>query len=422
MEITLAGNIRIESEIPLLRVEEFSICWKPDCHAQLQISGIIDQSIQYSWEKIYDSKVKLWRDGEKEQEILFYGYLKKLNKSSVANIEKVYLNIESSSCKLDLAEGSQSFQNVDKTYSEIEKEIMEENGGQVICTEGESIKIQHPVIRYQETVWMFSKRMASHVNSCLVPDIESGKPAFWFGMPNGKRVHIWGENEYNTRLVNSGKAGMSVAYEVEDRAFYKIGDQATFLGEEVIIAEVYGNYKYGELIFTYILKRNECNSPMLYQSKFAGLGLKGTVLDTKKELVKIALDIDGGKSTGGYYYNWYPETGNVLYVMPEKGAKIVLYFGSVDEREGFVIHCLPNIIKDRKHTERCLELTNGGTIDILKESLNLLRDQHHLSLSDNAISLRTSKNISINAEDRIRLKSKKILIEADDEVKIYQGQ
>lgn len=66
---------------------------------------------------------------------------------------------------------------------------------------------------------------------------------------------------------------------------------------------MFANYKRGELLFTYLLKYQSGDVSILYQNRFVGLGLRGKILKTEKESVKMALDIDGGKPTGEYYYN-----------------------------------------------------------------------------------------------------------------------
>lgn len=422
MEVKLAEHLMIESEIPLLKVESFVLCWKLNDHAYLQIIGMADEAIPCNWEKIYNSKIKLWRRKENDDEILFHGYLKSVEMATVGRTKQICLNVESGSCKLDIQKQSRSFQDISKTYSEIEKQIIEETGGLVICTEGKELKIEQPVICYQETAWEFSKRMASYVKTCIVADIESGKSALWFGLPKGKQTPCFPETEYGIRVENDAKMGTSVSYEVEGREFYKIGAQTAFLDQKVTITEVVGRYEHGELIFTYLLKGQRPISPVTSSDKFRGLGIKGEVLDVQRETMSVALDIDNGKSTGSYYYNWYPETGNSLYSMPEKGARVVLYFGDANVREGFIIHCVPNRDEKLDYADRCLELENGGTIALYDDALGFSRKKgHRISVGDGAIILGTTKQIRISAEEKIKIKAKTISIKADTEVKIYQG-
>ena len=45
-----------------------------------------------------------------------------------------------------------------------------------------------PLVQYSETGWEFAKRLASHFNTTITPDMDSGLPRFWMGLraPMGK--------------------------------------------------------------------------------------------------------------------------------------------------------------------------------------------------------------------------------------------
>jgi len=421
MEIQLAENLKIETEVPLLRVETFFMSWSPNTHACLQVTGLLNRSMPCRWERLYESKIKLWKEDDAGMQILFHGYLKTVEKNMMAATEGICLRAESGSCKLDIREQSRSFQNTKMSYWESAKQVIEENGGQAICIERSNVQIGRPIICYQETPWNFSKRMAGRANTCIVADIESGKAALWFGLPKGRTIPLFSEEEYSVKLENTGQK-TSISYVVQSREFYKIGDRTVFCGHDVMILGVVVSYERGQLTFTYLLRTQITDIPSPYQEQFTGAGLCGHVLDVKGESVKVALDIDGGQASGEYYYDWYSETGNALYAMPEKGAQIVLYFGSSDEQEGYVIHCLPNTQEDRGYKERCLELENGGTINLTEGSLAFVReDGQQLSLTDSTVSLGTPREMRISAEGKIKLKARQIILAADDEVKMCQG-
>lgn len=57
----------------------------------------------------------------------------------------------------------------------------------------------------------------------------------------------------------------------------------------------------------------------------------------EREQVYVRLDIDD--KTGVYPFPWYPETGNGLYAMPEKGSKAELYFVGADETVAIAVRC-----------------------------------------------------------------------------------
>lgn len=422
MKINLTENICIESEIPLLNVKEFHFEWKVNQHAELIIKGCADSNIDYRKEQLYDSKIKLWTEQNHEEENLFWGYVVKTEERTEGSVKQVVIRAKSASWLLDWKKESRSFQNVDKTYAEIARETVNDGGGQIICTEGKERGIGKPVIQYEETVWEFVRRMSSHLGTCIIPDIKTGRPNIWFGMRKGQEISDFSENEYICHIRKDKQSGKSlVSYEVESREFYRIGDKTRFTGTDMTICEVEGCFVYGELTFRYILQK-KAGSAIRYQHKFTGLTLMGAVRKVYKDRINVVLDIDGGASTGNYFYNWYPETGNVLYAMPEPGARICLYFGSKDEREGYAVHCIPNTKEEEWYRNRYLETVNKNSVHLFDETIDFSQSgEHSLSLCDNHIAVDSVEEICIEARDKVRLSAERIHIKTPDELNICQG-
>lgn len=423
MEINITGNLKIESQIPFITVEKFHFIWIPNRHAELTLSGYVDSTQRFGMAEAYDSKIKIWLDKEKGNQILFWGYLVKMEEENIGKVGKIRLTAKSGSYKLDQQEESRSFQNVEKTYAEVVKQVAKCAGGKTICEAGVGCSIGKPVIQYEETAWEFSKRLASHLGTCVIPDLETGGEYFWFGIRKGSLIPAFSEKEYEMYIHRRAYNGeMEVCYDVESRDFYKIGDRTRFCNQEMIIYKVFALFENGELIFKYSLKQNE-SVQKFYQNKFLGLGLKGTVIDTRQEQVKIALDIDGGDSTGDYFYNWYPDTGNALYAVPEKGTRILLYFGSPDEREGFALHNLLDAAKkERSYNDRCIDTKEGNSTRLSDNYLVFVNKQgDKVSLDSNAILIHSVEKMNISAQDYVKFNASRIIISTPDELNICQG-
>lgn len=285
--------------------------------------------------------------------------------------------------------------------------------------------IKKPIIQYGETVWAFTRRLASHLGTCVVPDITSGEPALWFGMRNGSAIPPLSENEYTIQITRTGHGDgkqKETGFETESRAFYKLGDKVVFGGQRLRIYGVSARFQHGELIFRYLLKSRE-SVKKIYQENFIGLGLTGMVVDVRNEQVKVALDIDGGKSTGDYYYDWYPETGNALYAMPEKGARVELCFGNRDEKEGIGLHCfLYNLEKDIWYKQRKFGIVDGNVVQLFGSSISTSNGwAYDLFLIDGYLSLENVKDLNIFAESSIHIHAKKISVKVNDELNICHG-
>lgn len=421
MEVKIADGLKMECEIPLVSVEKFQFEWGTNSHAFLMIQAYIDNHIKYKPEELYYSKIKLWLDKD-ESQIIFFGYLTGVEMKKAGETVMVQLMAKSGSIILDQQAESRSFQNVSNTYAEIVKQIAKSGRGRVICTKGADIAIKKPLIQYEETAWEFCRRLASHLGTGVIPDIVTGGQNFWFGMRKGNVITSFSEDEYTVETKRNTLGKIETEYEVESREFHKIGDKTVFCGQEMVICRVLAYFERGELIFRYLLKEYEVES-IIYQNSFVGLGLTGTVLEIQQEQVKVALDIDNGNFTGDYFYDWYPETGNALYAMPEIGASVLLYFGDRDEREGYVIHCMPNVIdSEKKYKSRYLDTKEGNSLLLHEESISFANNGNHsLFLWDNTVSVRSLGKISVSAQSTVILNANRIVINTPDELDICQG-
>ena len=423
MEIRITDSLKLQCEIPFILVEKFRFVWKPNQHAVLRLEGYINGNAQYITDNLYDSKIKIWIEEKKNKRVLFCGYFIKVEECSVGKTKRVKIQAASGSYKLDQCIESKSFQNTESTYADIVIQTVENAGGKVICTEGINKKISKPVIQYNETAWEFAKRMASQTGAYLFPDIETGGINLWFGMREGTVAVKFSETEYVENMYRESATNtMKNYYEIESKEFYEIGDKAKIRGLELHIWEVSASFERGELNFKYILKKNDSIST-IYQNQFIGLGLQGTVVETRKEQIKVALDIDGGKTTGDYFYDWYPETGNALYAMPEIGTRVLLYFNSKDEREGFVLHSLPDSVQqDINYKNRYFNTKEGNNVHLYKDSVDFsCQGNHNLDLADNFISAGSSGTVSISAQGSVKLSARRIVLSTPDELNICQG-
>lgn len=423
MEMTISHGLRMESALPLLSVEGFHYEWEPDRHAVLEMDGYIAPEMAYGMAEVCDSRIHIWKD--EKNETIFHGYVVRVLEESAGGMRRVHIEARSASCMLDRQPQRRSFQAAGDTYAQVVRAAVQDEKGQVICTEGNDTPIGKPVIQYDETVWAFARRLAGRLGTCVVADIISGEPALWFGMRGGSAVPAFQEDGYDVRVARmahgDGKQTETV-FETEGRDFYKIGDRTVFCGRQLVICGVSACFRNGELTFRYRLKdRESCKE--LFQESFTGLGLAGTVTGVRNEQVKVALDIDGGRETGDYYYDWYPETGNALYAMPETGARVEVCFAGRDEREGFGLDSfLGSPDQNSPYRHRKLDAANGNHAHLYDSSIELADGgQYSLRLCDGSISLDHVRSLSISAGGAVHLSAENITVDAPDELNFYYG-
>lgn len=300
------------------------------------------------------------------EKCLFAGVIREAELVRVGGYNRFHVELLSGTCLMDREVRSRSFQDVDRTYSQVAQQVCSEySGGAAICTVGEDKTLGQPVIQYRETDWEFLMRMASHCGGVLVPETHRGLPRLWFGFPDRSFTCKFPEDAYTSGIsqryyeLGGSAAGYSKAdffyYDVESPQLCDLGWYSVFKGQPFFISEKYAILERGELIFTYRLGRPGLGwGKMLYNEKISGMTLLGEVLETSRETLKLKLDIDeGGWNPGGPYpYTWRPETGNFMYCMPQVGTRVSLYCPNYDEKTAIAVNCVR---------------TNGGDCDRMSD-------------------------------------------------------
>lgn len=422
MIIQITDSLNMETELPIKYITRFQYSWEMDYHAVLYVDGYVDQNISCDFRQFYNSKLRIYLIKSKEQQNIFWGIIVYIMIKREGKLEYITLKVLSASYLLDQKLSNCSYQNVQKTYGEIVREAVEIEGGRIIRNRDLDKIIETPVIRYQETVWQFAKKLSSILEICIIPDIVTGRPNFWFGMRKGKEIPCLFEDQYMVDVFPIAK-GNKISYQIESNMPLKLGDYVIYLKQKLTIIEVKGYYERGELIFKYKLGKVAVEGKKQCK-KFgmAGLGLWGIVKEVKGESLKVALDIDNNRETGNYFYPWQPETGNSLYSMPEKGAKVLLYFYDENQRNGAVIHCLNQKVMNDSYKKRTLLLSNGNQICLWEDKLSLSKSERQkISVTNNNISLKTKKEMKLIAGSTVFLRGKKIMVSAPEELIINQA-
>lgn len=418
MVYLLNNNLKLETDIPILKVGAFCLKWELDEHAQLSMEGYLNRNSSWRYEQVYDKQIHL-----SIGECSFRGYLGFFKTTEIGQTTYFNLRAYSGSYLMMRRITSRSFQDMSKTYGEIVRSAVGAENGKVIRNRESDKILNYPIIQDEESAWEFAKRMAAQIGTCVIPDIVTGNPDIWFGMRKGKELSLRPDTSYEMSLVPIGRKPQ-ITLHIIDREFYKIGDNIIFMGRKMTITEVTGDYIQGDLNFHYVLKDMALQSiNPEYNKSFSGVGFWGTIKEVREEKVTIALDIDGGNDSGSYFFSWYPETGNALYVMPEVGAKALLQFFSDDGQDGAVIHCLNKKNENMQdYKQRWVNFKDGNSIQMGVGKVKLIRGVgHELSLTNSSVRAETEMKMSITAKGKVRVTADKLQMNSPDEFNIYSG-
>lgn len=409
--MTILENLLIETEVPLKQVEDFQFLWCLDEHADFRLKGVLDfnRSDSVHSRNYRDKTIKVRYQGEQ----LFCGVILKTRFHMERGVWYVELWAVSASVKLDVELHREMFQDVSLTYKQMMQQFVSSASGNVICTVGAE-PLRKPLICYEETVWQYAKRMASHFHTHVIADINTGRPNFWFGLRRGDSIKEHGlycEQIELEKPINGQRNRLS--YKMRGGEDYLLCDRLWIEDGWHTIYEKRACLERGEVVFSYMAaEERSIDSAIQYQENITGLSLKGTVEKTKAEQVYISLDIDG--KSGEYPFPWYPETGTGLYAMPETGAKAEIYFMGADEREVIAIRC-----RDTEKTEcdeKKLELPDGAVM-LMNASGIKLEKNNRMVLSDSKIDFSGDKAIEITASGKVKISGKIVEVNAVNEIK-----
>lgn len=360
-------DLDIQGRIGLKDLYELEILAEPNQHTTAYLRGMLEEGTGTEEIKKLTEKQMLVIKSKAAGNtgVLFKGYIRKAGVEEQNRYYTVEIEAISSTILLDEEPKQRAYQDKNLTYGQLVEKVLEPTMGMASYTapEAECRTIKAPLIAYKETDWEFLLRIASHLNLAVVPDETADKPVLTFGMQNtgsadskpfnenGGPDHIFFEKEFRTGILSGSyfkKSAMAENvgasdfryYEVTSQNNYRIGMKVVFDENSLTICSKRAKLVKDEIVFTYRLgKEKAMGMPLHYNKKLQGRVLEGIVMDTRKELVKISLDIDDASSKGKEHeYEWIPETGNIMYCMPEKGTRAALYIGGADERMAWVIH------------------------------------------------------------------------------------
>lgn len=249
---------------------------------------------------------------------------------------------------LDITLKSRSFQNVDMTYQQVVEEILRDTpNASADFSDVADQAIGKPLIQYEETDWVFIKRLASMLGTQLIPDTTTPFPRFSFGQVS-KSSRALTADEYALTMderfyeLGSSLTGMYkpdfFCYLVPSYQFVQLGAQVVFKEQSMVICEQDATLQDGELLYSYKIGHTGWFSQQeIKNKKLIGLSLPGTVVETDREIVRLNLDIDEGRNAGTYPFSWIPESGNIMYCMPKLGTRATLYIPSHNTGEAVAI-------------------------------------------------------------------------------------
>lgn len=339
--------LQVDCNIELKEIRGLTIHACPNEHAVATVDAILNVSQSgVIADKLSAQPISISTKGPNGK-TLFYGVIAEALMGREADFVTLHIKAYSLSWLLDLEQKSRSFQRTDQNHTDVISGILTDYDADAIYNIPDKA-IEKPYIQYQETDWEFIRRIASQLGAPIIPAMQLAYAGLYIGFPakggaetiNSPIYRVGLDERYRQRP--GGDRRQCIYYEVEEYTPRLIGDQVTFRGETLYVSAMNACLQKNVLYFMYRLAGLDYNKVMpIYNQALCGRNITGTVLDRKAELLRLHLEIDEEQNTDdAYFYPWLPETGNIMYDMPELETRVSLYMQNADEHSAI---CIQNI-------------------------------------------------------------------------------
>ena len=288
----------------------------------------------------------------REKEILFAGKITLAE--TVAYRGLYYLRLEAASYTMDwqLRTVSRSFLDLDATYEQVIKKVLEdqEHADIMDCITA-GARIPDFLLQYEETDWDFLVRLASHFGSFLIPDYQAGYGRAYFGVPQYGDETFLSEEEYETikdmdlyyRAGNEELLSQEVMkWRVKTGHVFSLAQRVAFRGIAAIVTSVEYGVRNGELCRYYELSREKGVISVLQKNRHInGMSIPATVKERRGNCVRVHFHIDQEyePAPNARYFTFAIES-SFIYCMPEVGSQVHIYFPTDDEKDAIAVHAL----------------------------------------------------------------------------------
>lgn len=437
-------NIKLVSPYEIQQLSELKIVKKMNDHVYIYFTGIVPEEKKDSYVEKATANDKIevaqMADGSKVR-TLFKGLVSNVGIRFVKGV--YYIDVEglSHTCEMDVKLKSRSFQDKNMLYKDIiEKVIKDYSGADFKDCASKGSKLDKFIVQYTETDWQFIKRMASHFNTVLVPNVDADGPKFWFGLPGEKDGKLPEDFHYTSRkdvarYMNlsqndvDGLEDRDFTYcEAESGNFLDLGWKVKFKEKSMIVVEATAIIKGSTLKYEYVLAPEQSmKQARMDNILVTGAEIEGKILEVKDDTVKVHLEIDKEQNKAEAYWFKYATTytteGNSgWYCMPEVGDSVKLYVPTKRDESAFVVN---SVRKDGKTCPKTadpeikyLETNHGKYMKLGKKDLVFTAKEGQMVITldeDKGVEIKSDKLISVKAE-------KDITIDVDKNIKMTAGE
>jgi hypothetical protein len=257
-------SVKPFSFLSFLKVEISKV---PNEHVSVCVEGVVPEGMAAEYVNRHrdGDTAELFAVCEEGEKSLFYGLIEDIHTEHVNGVDRLCLKMASNTKLLDIKKVRRSYQKDGQSFKEVTGIMSSEGSGFYLIPNRDGESIRSMMVQYDETDWEFAKRLASRLNTVIIPNYSLKSPALSLGKLERNASHALSSTEYrikkNMELYRDNqKHGVpfaessAVSFEVKSREIFDLCDEVIFMNNRLYVYGVRSSLVGGELVHTYDLR------------------------------------------------------------------------------------------------------------------------------------------------------------------------
>ena len=336
----------------LIQVEAFQLVQGLNDHAFLSIKFLVKEETSEEFVNLASVFPVIIRENVYTKgQIIFQGKAENVYTRVERGLPYLYFDAYSYSKEWERIEKSRSFLNGNMSYMDVARKVLSDCEQADIKDEiTQNALIPELLLQYEESDWVFLRRLASHFGTYLIADCRDTCGKVYFGIPHMNYGTELTNQDYSLEkdYLHYSKVLMpegilpqeSSQWKIKTRQFLFMGEELTINQIPAVVTELDVVLEKGELVYRYTLSRRagirrekEIN-PRIY-----GMSIPATVKERSGNRVRVQFDIDKEYDPAGKFFTYAIESSS-FYCMPEIGSRVHIYFPEHDEQSAIAVHAI----------------------------------------------------------------------------------
>ena len=336
----------------LIQVEAFQLVQGLNDHAFLSIKFLVKEETSEEFVNLASVFPVIIRENVYTKgQIIFQGKAENVYTRVERGLPYLYFDAYSYSKEWERIEKSRSFLNGNMSYMDVARKVLSDYEQADIKDEiTQNALIPELLLQYEESDWVFLRRLASHFGTYLIADCRDTCGKVYFGIPHMNYGTELTNQDYSLEkdYLHYSKVLMpegilpqeSSQWKIKTRQFLFMGEELTINQIPAVVTELDIVLEKGELVYRYTLSRRagirrekEIN-PRIY-----GMSIPATVKERSGNRVRVQFDIDKEYDPAGKFFTYAIESSS-FYCMPEIGSRVHIYFPEHDEQSAIAVHAI----------------------------------------------------------------------------------